>query len=440
MKLHKVISRLKPEIFQIGEFHVAKISRLQAVSELHRMRVDGIVVDSELLLKEVLKDDNLYLRPLFYLGKTARQCDGQVASVTDPQIRARLEVLLPALKEYEEMGLPDENKDRLLVKIFRYLISRKQSLNAFNSRLSSIGYAYSLVEDMSIESDPLHIIKHLNECAHQAYFTKQVVDKINICYDCQGSYLNFGECCTKCNSLDLKSEELVHHFRCAYVGPQSDFVKNEKLICPKCDHQLKHIGIDYDKPSEIHTCRSCNHSSQETKMKAKCVDCRKENELDQLVTIEISDYKITEKARALASQSNKVNSFKPMVENEHSVLVNIGAFQLIKSHEKRKDKRPEIDSFHMVISVDNNLLSQLNSGLQLSLLEELSTIIKPYLLDNDLLSIDTTNNINGLLIDYDENGIPELIDVLNYNLNKMLNDNGWGNNELITISINSIRS
>ncbi len=440
MKLHKVISGLKPEIFQNGEFQIAKISRLQAVAELHRMRVDGIVLDSEVLLKEVLMDDRLYLKPIFYIGKTARQCDGLVSSETDPQIRARLEVLLPAIREYEELGLPNDNNDRLLTKILRYLVTRKQSLNAFNNRFSSIGYTYSIVENMSIESDPLHIIKHLNDCTNQDYFIKQVVDKINICYDCQGSYLNFGECCTKCNSLDLKSEELVHHFRCAYVGPQSDFVKNEKLICPKCDHQLKHIGIDYDKPSEIHTCRSCNHSSQETKMKAKCVDCKKENELDQLVTIEISNYKITEKARAFAGQSNQVNAFKPIEANEHSVLVNMGAFQLIKSHEKRKEKGPSIDTFHMMVSVDASLLSQLNSGLQLSLLEELSTIIKPYLLDNDLLSIDAEKNINGLLIDHEESEMAQLQDVLHYNLNKMLKDNGWGTNEPITISISSIRS
>jgi len=309
-----------------------------------------------------------------------------------------------------------------------------------NNRTSNIGYSFPLVEDMSIESDPLHIIKHLNDYALQDYFSQQPVDKVNICYDCHGSYLNFSECCTKCNSLDLKSEELVHHFRCAYVGPQSDFVKDEKLICPKCDHQLKHIGIDYDKPSEIHTCRSCNHSSQETKMKAKCVDCNKENELDQLVTYNIFDYKVTEKAKSLASQKTDSTTFEISKTSNNSVLVPMGAFHLIRSHESRKIKEGVTETYDMIITIDQSLLAQLNSGMQVSLLEELATVIKPYLQPNDLLSIDENNHIHTLLLDYKDKEVIELNEVLLYNLNKMLQDNGWGQSNTIAITSSSISS
>lgn len=440
MRLQKVISNLTPELLRVGEYQLAKVTHVRAIADLYGKQLDGILVASESVLKEVLLDDRLFLTPLFFIGDTHRQCDGSVADESDPAIKRKLEVLLPAIEAYTDIPLPADGDRRLLTKLLRYLLTRRTSLHAVNSRQSTIGYCFPLIEDMSIEADPLHIIKHMQEYAAQDYFSTQPVDKINICYDCHGSYLNFSECCTKCNSLDLKSEQLVHHFRCAYVGPQSDFVKDEKLICPKCDHQLKHIGIDYDKPSEIHTCRSCNHSSQETKMKAKCVDCSKENELDQLVTYEINNYKPTEKAKAYAGQRTEQASFGAVPVAAETALLSMGAYTLIRSHEGRKAHQGSTDTYDMVITVDDALLAQLNSGMQRSLLEELATIVRPYLEANDLLAIDEHKHIHALLIDYEHTAARQMVDVLHYNLNKMLRDNGWGQTDVVTITVNTVRS
>jgi len=243
----------------------------------------------------------------------------------------RIEIIHKSIENYEDNSLPEDSSLKLLAKLLRYLFSRNLMLAPVNTRLSNIGYDFPLISDMSVESDPLFIMNILNGYSKQNFFSKVPLDKINICYDCQSSYLNFSECCTKCNALDLETEELVHHFRCAYVGPQSDFLRDAKLICPKCDHQLKHIGIDYDKPSEIHTCKSCNHSSQETKMKAKCVDCQKENELEQLVTHEIFQYNPTDKAKSFANQSHKSDSFFNDEKELESNTMNYGAYNLIKS-------------------------------------------------------------------------------------------------------------
>ena len=130
---------------------------------------------------------------------------------------------------------------------------------------------------------------------------------------------------------------MIHHFRCAYIGPESDFRKNDFLQCPKCNHKLKHIGIDYDKPSEIHTCKNCNHKSQETKMKAKCIDCRKENELDQLSTYSIFNYTPTEKGRQLAKQEF---TSKNLIVKSHSTssnfIIPFSAYNLLRKHEIKK--------------------------------------------------------------------------------------------------------
>ena len=438
MRLQNVISNRKPEFLQIGRFQAIFVSQVRRLQEINPDNVDAIIAENESALKGVLSDDTLYLKPLFYIGKTSKECDGKFNVDVPSSILSKLEILVKAIEPYSGLSLPSDPSDRLLTKIIRYLVSRQKVLKPINTRFSSIGYRFSIVEDMSIESNPLYIIKHLNGYANQDYFSRQPLDKVNVCYDCNSSYLNFSECCTKCNSLDLKSEELVHHFRCAYVGPQSDFVKDEKLICPKCDHQLKHIGIDYDKPSEIHTCKSCNHSSQETKMKAKCVDCSKENELDQLVTHDIHEYRPTEKAVAKSLESNSALSFGEEQITENEIVLNFGAFNLIKSHESKRVRVAQSDTYEMITSVDEAIINGLNSGMQMALLQELAFIIKPYLKHNDLISIDSNNNIHQLLIDYSSQECKVLVDILQYNLNKMLIDNGWSTSEVVVITCKSI--
>ena len=65
MRLQKVISNLKPEILRVGEYRLASVTHVRAIGDLYGVEVDGIVVESEVLLREILLDDQLFLTPLF---------------------------------------------------------------------------------------------------------------------------------------------------------------------------------------------------------------------------------------------------------------------------------------------------------------------------------------------------------------------------------------
>ena len=250
MRLTRVISNLSPEVIPIGPYNLAMVNNSTMVSKVHNLSINGIVVTKPELISEVLADEKLYLKPLFCTEQTEGLGDGIYTASNASAIENKITYLTNKIEPYTQTSLPEQDEQRLLAKICRYLASRGSSLEPRNSRYSKIGYHYPLVEALSIEHDPIFILKNLDKFYWDNYFKREIIDKVNICYECSSSYLNFSECCSKCSSIDLKSEELVHHFRCAYVGPQSDYEKNEKLVCPKCNHQLKHIGIDYDKPSE----------------------------------------------------------------------------------------------------------------------------------------------------------------------------------------------
>src|SRR5262249_36204865 len=45
--------------------------------------------------------------------------------------------------------------------------------------------------------------------------------------------------------------------------------------CPKCLRQLRHFGLDYEKPGTVHTCRACGSRTPEPDAGFICADCTK---------------------------------------------------------------------------------------------------------------------------------------------------------------------
>ncbi len=433
MHLRKVISNIQPEIVSLGDIQVLKLKDASVLNRVSNEHFHVIIVEKESLISHILQNDELYLTPLFFMGNSKRQVDGLFDEKNPYAIVQKTQNIRRSISFFENIPLPPDSDQRLLVKVLRYLISRSASLKAVASRQSHIGYQYPLIEDMSIESDPLQILQLLNKYADKDFFKADIIDNVNLCYECNSNYLNFSECCTKCHSIDLKTENLIHHFRCAYIGPESDFIKDNQMKCPKCDHLLKHIGIDYDKPSEIHTCRSCNHSSQETTMKAKCVDCSKENNLDQLTTYHINDYSPTEKGRNIASRAFEQIHISPDISSSITESTPYSSYLLIREHEKKKNLSAAKKNHELTIKISEHILDQLNPTLQNSLLYELISIIKPYLQENDMVAACPNGTIYCLLLNYKKVLANELGNILNYNLNKMLKDNNWTEDQAVFI-------
>lgn len=98
-------------------------------------------------------------------------------------------------------------------------------------------------------------------------------DTLHQCGDCGSSRLNVREECPACRSSNIVEEENVHHYRCAHIGPESTFEKERTLICPKCSTELRHYGVDYDRPGATRHCHDCGHTSDEPEVGFVCTDC-----------------------------------------------------------------------------------------------------------------------------------------------------------------------
>ena len=122
---------------------------------------------------------------------------------------------------------------------------------------------------------------------------QEFVERVHICPHCKSSHLIYAECCPKCNSSNVNEEPMLHHFRCANISPESTYVYDEKLRCPKCRQYLRHIGVDYDRPTDIHTCVECGHTFLHTNMKVRCANCGSMQRPANLQSIDVVRYKYT---------------------------------------------------------------------------------------------------------------------------------------------------
>lgn len=177
-------------------------------------------------------------------------------------------------------------------KILRYIASRNMEIHPLPSVRTISGYVFPPLQPLLPKSDT-GLLETLEYLETQKLLSASFINNAYACTHCGCAFLNFFETCPDCGSNDLKLDELIHHFKCAYVGELSDFRRDDKLICPKCDKSLKHIGVDYDKTSIVYHCNQCGNIFQEPGVMTTCYNCQRETEPENQVQRTIQSYSIT---------------------------------------------------------------------------------------------------------------------------------------------------
>ncbi|MDR9364209.1 MAG: response regulator [Balneolaceae bacterium] len=244
--------------------------------------------------------------------------------------------------------------NQILGKVLLYIHTRDfQDFRPIPSRESKLGYLYPMLTsnlDFRREEKALDI---LDMAEQEGFLTSTYIDSFYTCNNCYNSYLLFRETCPSCQSADVESEEQIHHFPCAYVGPISDFQSSSNpnaLECPKCERILKHIGVDYDKPSIVFTCNRCDHIFQDPVVKAKCNVCSSDMNVESLLKKNLKSYQLTSLGRdaALGKVIIDLNEFDDMVD-----VIDKEYFQRLLSKEIERKKEAAFDSTIASFQLEN---------------------------------------------------------------------------------------
>lgn len=315
---------------------------------------DGVIIlpTSPVLLKEVLhrfRSANSWkarLMPLFLhqqmeLEYMHRQLVDGIVHKLDELYGAvsQVKIIKDHVSDSRLRTFPTFEKDTVY-KLLVFLLSREQkTLKAYIDRNSTTGYTYPILESLMNGKSPYRLMEFAVE---EGLFTTQFQDSVYTCNTCEDGFLMYREACPKCHNTYLSSQDLIHHFACAHIGPERSFQRdNNELVCPKCDKALKHIGIDYDKPAVMHHCNTCHHEFQSFQIVATCCSCHKTTEVEHLLKREILTYHLTDKAHNQVHAGADFNHH-PVQENNIPGAVSEAAFYLNMQYELMKAGKQKV--------------------------------------------------------------------------------------------------
>ncbi len=172
-------------------------------------------------------------------------------------------------------------------------VNRERRVVALKSLESTSIYSYPIIELLfaDIYSSYRYATSEQNRGVLEA---EQLIDRIRLCPHCHSGHLNYVEVCPSCSSIDIDSQSSIHCFTCGHVNDQQHFLRRGKLECPNCLTQLRHIGVDYDRPLENYICNSCSHRFVEASTLSHCLSCGEKSKPEELVVCKIHQFKLGE--------------------------------------------------------------------------------------------------------------------------------------------------
>lgn len=196
---------------------------------------------------------------------------------------------------------PILSSNQFFIRLTRFLISRQKTI--LEPRLdvsASTGYVIP-VFDLFYRLGHYELSEYfvfMQSMVEKGLFrTSKFVNKVYLCPTCLHSHLLYVRTCPHCGQSSIQTEEVIHHFRCANVSPERTYNFGGQLRCPKCNKILRHIGMDYDRPSIIYTCHTCGNTFIEPKIKTLCTSCKHTHNAEELIPQDFYIYEITSEGK-----------------------------------------------------------------------------------------------------------------------------------------------
>lgn len=266
--------------------------------------------------------DKCWLKPIYVnklldgrLRMTHYLLDGYAATPFDAIVSDGIEDIYTRIKDLNINYdlLPILSRTDLWIRMCRYSISRG-NFTFTSGKTNGFATGYILLYNALFEGfhETIFMEENMNflqKLLNMGYIRrKRFIEKIHLCPKCYNDYLIFAECCPKCKSSNIQSESVIHHFRCANISPESTYSFDDQLRCPKCKQFLRHIGVDYDRPSYIYVCNDCSNTFLQSNMKVLCTNCSSVLETSELKPFDNIEYEFTAKGiQAFSTNEVKLN-------------------------------------------------------------------------------------------------------------------------------------
>ncbi len=379
------------------------------VSQSRDLKIDrsvsyaGIIIDgknldfTKMVVKRIRGNQNseIYLKPIIILNGNAHRdvfiknlIDGVIFSFDQiPLINEHVSEINNLSKEITIIN-SISFEAMIVSKLLYFMFTRNlKMLEPVPYALSNTNYSFPFLACNFSDFEEFQVLEMLEIATQEGLFKHKFLDRIYLCSNCKSSHLSFREACPKCGSSHTDTFDIVHHFPCAYVGPITDFTNDidDQLNCPKCSKKLKHIGVDYDKPSVLHQCKNCDNRFQDFHVKAKCMSCTFDNPVETLVDKEINEYTLTKKGESYALQGY-VSTPKDI--EDIIGTVKFDTFKTVCRYEVERLRQTEGSSNIVAINIVNagQFYAKVGSNAQQMLLKDLVGEIRSSIRSSDMIT------------------------------------------------------
>ncbi|MGQ9623974.1 MAG: TackOD1 domain-containing metal-binding protein [Candidatus Bathycorpusculaceae bacterium] len=163
---------------------------------------------------------------------------------------------------------------------------------------SQVGYRYPTVE--AIVGDSSKVALFLNKLYEAKILERKLYDKVIYCPKCGSANISIRYCCPYCKSFDIQKSSLIEHVKCGYMDVQETFLKGAKLVCPKCEEELKKVDVDYRKAGIWCSCKDCGKSFDIPVSAHFCRSCHENFTFEEATIADVYSYSLNEEVKGEA--------------------------------------------------------------------------------------------------------------------------------------------
>lgn len=279
------------------------------------------------------------------------------------------------------------------------------------SKKARNGYTYKIAADF-FKTDDGSEIEELKYLLDKQVLIKKFFDKILVCPYCWDHDVNIRETNPSSRSANISVVNTIHHYRCAYIGTEKEFLQGIKYVCPKCNVDLKHIGVDYDKPGKIYVDNETGEKFQESDVNCQCRNCSHSFEAENAEKENIFSFVLANRAELAVRQGGfiEINLEQELLDQETEVY-NVRYFRG-KLHEEME--RCKVFKKHLsviLVSVVNfdAILHDKGETVAVQLLKDLAAILKENLWKVDVPARYGKNSFINLVLEADKKEVGKVI-------------------------------
>jgi len=392
--------------------------------------LDGDDKDSAIEMLRFIRshpNTKIYLKPVV-LGAGVAQQDTILSAAVDavshtnetsfPISEEQEELInkIVATQSYQQKITSILGQQQISLRILRFISSRKhiEQVPIMTPELLT-GHSYPMLEQF-FDSVDESIWKMLELLKNQHLLEGRFISKAYHCTHCESAFLNFMETCPDCKSANIKSDELVHHFRCGHAAAMQDFRTGDILVCPKCQQGLKHIGVDYDKPSLVFSCNDCQHVFAEPVPTTKCYRCGRRTNPEDQIQRTVYAYKISALGANVALFGQE-QLFTKLLKENLDFMDNAGFQRVIVLEKSRVERYAISTSCVLVIDIKGLADALVELGERgLGFYKDLVNAFVETLRKSDILTVVGRSAVTILLTETNEEGAHLVLERLMENI------------------------